>query len=158
MHVARHQRWSRLQGHFWYEMLDRVVMPTQPKATTAILAKMIADQVIWSPLNTCIFYASLAMMEGHGGDVGSILHDKLLPTVLAGYCLWPLAHIVNFKFVPARNRLLYINVVNLFWSIFLAKQAAAPAAVPHGAHSALPITPIPVSSTAPPPVQGMNIA
>lgn len=141
-----------MQGHFWYEMLDRVVMPTRPKATSAILAKMIADQVIWSPLNTCIFYASLAVMEGHGADVPTILHDKLLATVVAGYCLWPLAHIVNFKFVPPRNRLLYINVVNLFWSIFLVRQAAAPAAVLHEAPSALPITPIPVSNTAPPPV------
>ena len=32
-----------------------------------------------------------------------------MKTVLAGYLLWPLAHIINFKFVPADLRILYVN-------------------------------------------------
>ena len=32
-----------------------------------------------------------------------------MKTVLAGYLLWPLAHIINFKFIPADLRILYVN-------------------------------------------------
>ena len=142
-----------LQGHYWYQILDRVVMPKRPTATATIVTKMLADQLLWSPINVCIFYASLAMMEGNVANISSILDEKLLPTVLAGYALWPLAHLINFKFIPSHNRLLYINVVNLFWSIYLAKVANSghmimPNSVP-SPNFAVPA--IPVSNPAQPP-------
>jgi hypothetical protein len=134
---------SHVQSHYWYELLDRLVMPKNPTAASAIVAKMVADQALWSPINTVIFYAALAFMEGHPADIPLILQDKLVATVVAGYCLWPLAHLINFKFVPPRNRLLYINFVNLFWSIYLAKQAST---VPRmDGMPALQYTPFPVS-------------
>ena len=138
-----------MQGHFWYEMLDRAVMPDEPKATKTIVSKMLLDQLIWSPINTIIFYAALATMEGNGLAIPAILHDKLVSTVVAGYMLWPLAHLINFKFVRPQDRLLYINVVNLFWSIYLVRAANAP--IPRPADYTAPMTPIPVSNGAPPP-------
>lgn len=33
--------------------------------------------------------------------------------LLANYALWPLAHIINFKFVPVQQRILYINCVQV---------------------------------------------
>jgi protein Mpv17 len=141
-----------MQSHFWYEFLDRLVMPQKPTATSAIVAKMVADQALWSPINTVIFYASLALLEGHPADIPMILQDKLLATVVAGYCLWPLAHLINFKFVPARNRLLYINIVNLFWSIYLAKQAGTSVTRSDGMQG-LEYTPVPVSNFQPEPLR-----
>ena len=38
-----------------------------------------------------------------------VLREQYVKTVLAGYLLWPLAHIINFKFVPADLRILYVN-------------------------------------------------
>lgn len=149
-----------MQGHYWYQLLDRVVMPKQPQAASTIVSKMVLDQLLWAPLNTAIFFASLALMQGDPGSIAGTLDAKLLPTVLAGYMIWPLAHIVNFKFIPEKNRLLYINVVNLFWSIYLAHMANSASAgfhinvpKPH-----LPTTPIPVSSPVPPPAPGINTA
>jgi hypothetical protein len=140
-----------VQGHFWYQLLDRVVMPRQPKATVAIVTKMLADQLLWSPANTVIFYASLAFMEGNLSGIPGILSEKLVPTVLAGYLLWPLAHLINFKFIPSRHRLLYVNVINLFWSIYLARAANSSHGFANLIHENLPVTPIPVSNLVSPP-------
>lgn len=131
-------------------MLDRLVFPQQPKASASIMTKMLLDQLIFSPINTCIFFASLAMMEGNGASIPAILDEKLVPTVLAGYMLWPLAHLINFKFVPSRNRLLYINVVNLFWSIYLARSANSTHVAAGEPVRNLPFTAIPVSNPAGP--------
>lgn len=38
---------------------------------------------------------------------------KLLKTLIANYCMWPLAHIINFKFIPSSQRILYINCVQV---------------------------------------------
>ena len=140
-----------MQGHYWYVALDRMVFPKEPKASGTIVTKMLLDQLIWSPINTCIFFASLAAMEGNMASIPGILDEKLVPTVLAGYMLWPLAHLINFKFVPSRNRLLYINVVNLFWSIYLARSANASHIAASEPVRNLPYTAIPVSNSAPPP-------
>ncbi len=38
-----------------------------------------------------------------------MLREQYVKTVLVGYLLWPLAHIINFKFIPTDLRILYVN-------------------------------------------------
>ena len=39
--------------------------------------------------------------------------DKFAPTLIAGYKLWPAAHLINFALVPPNQRILYANVVSV---------------------------------------------
>jgi len=41
------------------------------------------------------------------------VQEKLLPTCRASLKLWPLAHLINFSFIPSTQRLLYINVISV---------------------------------------------
>jgi protein Mpv17 len=134
-----------VQGHVWYKYLDTVVSPENPSCSKAVVTKMLADQALWAPLNTILFYAYLALLEGNAEALPAILHDKLLPTVLAGYALWPLAHLVNFAFIPGEQRLLYVNFVNLFWTVYLSRMANADV-VTFQVPGANILTPIPVSA------------
>ena len=34
-----------------------------------------------------------------------------MPTVINSLKLWPLAHVINFAFIPPAQRILYINVI-----------------------------------------------
>mmetsp|Transcript_1954 Transcript_1954/g.4599 ORF Transcript_1954/g.4599 Transcript_1954/m.4599 type:complete len:103 (-) Transcript_1954:183-491(-) len=34
--------------------------------------------------------------------------------------LWAVAHFINFRFIPSSQRLLYINVVTIFWTTYLS--------------------------------------
>lgn len=112
--------------------LDKHVMADKASSTQAIVTKMVLDQAIWAPFNTALFYAYLAMAEGHLSSLPDTLQAKLLPTILAGYVLWPLAHLINFKYIPSTQRLLYINVVNLFWTVYLSGMA----------NSSVPVDPV----------------
>ncbi len=42
-----------------------------------------------------------------------MIREKLVKTILAGYMVWPAAHVVNFRFVPSDLRVLYINGVQV---------------------------------------------
>jgi protein Mpv17 len=44
--------------------------------------------------------------------------------LLANYALWPIAHLINFKFVPSEQRILYINCVQIIWSAYLSNLAS----------------------------------
>lgn len=42
-----------------------------------------------------------------------IIREKLVKTMLFGYCVWPAAHVINFRYVPSDLRVLYINCVQV---------------------------------------------
>ena len=62
-----------------------------------VLAKMAIDQLIFTPVGTVVFYSAFKTMEGDAAGIPATLRDKFWPTLLAGYALWPVAHIINFR-------------------------------------------------------------
>lgn len=38
----------------------------------------------------------------------------------ANYKLWPLANAINFSLVPLKLRVLFANVVSVFWNMYLS--------------------------------------
>lgn len=54
-----------------------------------------------------------AQCAGQSDKIQATLKDKFWPTLLAGYAVWPLAHVINFRFIPNSQRVLYINAVNV---------------------------------------------
>ncbi len=109
-------------GHFFYQLLDRKIYPEDPKCTQAVLAKTAIDQFIWAPVMTCVFLAFLTTLEGHP-DVSvilSVIQAKLVPIMLANFTVWPVAHLVNFRFVPPEQRILFNNIVAIAWTTYLS--------------------------------------
>lgn len=100
-------------GHCWYLFLDKNVFPQAPKTTKAIITKTALDQLIWAPFFSCVFFAFNQLLQGHPELILATIKDTLVPTLTANYALWPLAHLVNFKFIPSEQRILYINVVQV---------------------------------------------
>ena len=47
--------------------------------------------------------------QGHPENIMPAIQSKLVPMMIANYAVWPVAHLINFKFVPAQQRILYIN-------------------------------------------------
>lgn len=60
-------------GHWWYTVLDANVEPDDSRSTKAVLIKTAADQLIWAPVMTCVFFAVLRSLEGHP--------ELILPTI-----------------------------------------------------------------------------
>jgi hypothetical protein len=42
-----------------------------------------------------------------------------------GWRLWPLAALINYKFIPLQFRVLFVNMVALFWGTFLLLSSKA---------------------------------
>lgn len=62
-----------------------------------------------------VYFAVIRSLEGHPEAVVSTLQAKFLPTLAANYMIWPLAHVINFRFVPSEYRILYNNAVCVAW-------------------------------------------
>ena len=57
--------------------------------------------------------------SGVGGTITKIKND-LLTQVTGSWTVWPIAHAINFKFIPNSQRVLYINTIQIFYNCFLS--------------------------------------
>jgi len=106
--------------HFWYKLLDESVLPSRPKSPLAIALKIALDQLLFGPLFLIIFWTVLKTFEGRPYEALPLIEAKLFPTMIVGYMLWPAAHIINFRFIPSAQRVLYINLITIFWTTYLS--------------------------------------
>ena len=56
--------------------------------------------------------------------IWSDVKRSTIPLVVSGLKLWPLAHCVTYGLIPVENRLLWVDMVEIFWVTILASQAA----------------------------------
>jgi len=100
--------------HHWYRLLDNF-LPGRTLKT--IVFKIAWDQVLFSPIciAACIFVSG-AVFEAKSPS--QIIKDtKELGTQLwlSEWFIWPPAQFVNFYFLPTKYRVIYDNLVSLFY-------------------------------------------
>jgi protein Mpv17 len=107
-------------GSKWYDILEKYVYPTEGTSTKAVLAKTALDQVVYATIMTAVYFAVIRAMEGQPDLIWATIQSKFVPTLAANYVIWPLAHVINFRFVPSEYRILYNNVVCVAWLTYLS--------------------------------------
>nr|XP_022315809.1 mpv17-like protein 2 [Crassostrea virginica] len=106
-------------GHFWYTKLaDKLVIGTGPKV---VLKKIGVDQIIFTPIITCIFFGGMGLLEGKDvkGAVNEI-KNNFIAVYSVDCCVWPPAQYINFHLIPARFRSVYVSSMTLCWNTFLS--------------------------------------
>jgi len=99
--------------HGWYGVLQRSALP--------VLGRVGADQLLFSPFAHVAFFTYMPLAKGGGApEVEAELRGKLAVAMTANYALWPAAQVLNFKLVPARYQVFFVNLVSLFYSVFLS--------------------------------------
>merc|ERR1719183_3316100 len=97
-------------------------MPDSPTLPSAVALKTGADQLIWAPILITSLFA-----WGKEQSVSQLplkLREDLLATLYVNWTFWPAFHLVNFNFVSPTDRVLYVNIVQVFFNVFLCWQAA----------------------------------
>lgn len=108
-------------NHYYYLFLDGVLPPTEDPFTATTGVKVIIDQFVQAPIFTVIIFVFLGLLEGKSiDDVKKQLDADYKDTMLANWKLWVPATMVNLAFCPPVLRVLFLNCVFFFWSIFLS--------------------------------------
>jgi len=105
-------------GHFFYGMLDSKIPGT---AALTVATKVFIDQAIWNPIFGCMFFGYMGFAEGLSPSaVKARIQNNLWASVKGSWTVWPVAHAINFRFIPTSQRLLYINSVQIGYNMFLS--------------------------------------
>lgn len=104
--------------HYWYGSLDRWLPGTQRRT---IVKKVLADQLVASPVFLLIFFMGLGTLEGQvAQDSLKEFKTKFPVTWLVEWMFWPPAQAVNFYLLPPQYRVVYVNMLILVWDSFLS--------------------------------------
>ncbi|KAJ8906812.1 hypothetical protein NDN08_003298 [Rhodosorus marinus] len=105
-------------GHYFYGFLDRLIVGTEP---LKVVSKVAIDQLLWAPIFGVAFFGILGAMEGKSvKEIKAKIENDLVTAVTTSWKVWPLAHAINFRFIPTEQRLLYINAIQIGYNVFLS--------------------------------------
>ncbi|CAM9157236.1 unnamed protein product [Phaeothamnion confervicola] len=105
-------------GHWFYGLLDSKIPGT---AATTVATKVAIDQLLWNPIFGCMFFGYLGLADGATpAEIGARIKKNLWTSVKGSWTVWPVAHAINFRFVPTSQRLLYINSIQIGYNCFLS--------------------------------------
>ena len=108
-------------NHFYYMFLDGALPPTPEPLTATTAVKTLIDQFIQAPIFTVFIFYFLGLLEGKSvEDIQLQLRRDYKDTMIANWKLWVPATFVNLAFCPPLFRVLFLNCVFFFWSIFLS--------------------------------------
>lgn len=111
--------WSGPISHTWYAILEHLV--TIKDKLIGLIIRMILDAFLFSPVAVAGYFTWRTILEGgRSNDIVAKLRDSYVNALLASFRFWPCANIINFSLVPVEYRVLYNNMLSLFWNGYLS--------------------------------------
>jgi protein Mpv17 len=103
----------------WYGLLlEKIVKIQDPML--GLFARILLDAIIFSPVTVTGYFIWRSMLEGSGlRGASHKLRTRFSSTVLGAWKFWPAANTINFGMIPLEYRVLYSNVLSLFWTGYL---------------------------------------
>lgn len=126
LHVAiTGSLWSGPITHYWYIVLEKMYGAIAKAANiqdpvVGLVIRLILDSTIFSSVTISGYFTVRSFLEGTGlKGASEKVRTRFLTTLFGAWKFWPLANAVNFWFVPMQFRVLYMNVLSLFWTGWL---------------------------------------
>lgn len=91
------------------------------QGAAGVVAKVIYDQLLYAPFATAVFFLVIKMAEGNDIKYATdFVRANLLTTMVCAWKVWPFVDVVNFTFVPAHLRVVFMSAVSVFWVTYLS--------------------------------------
>ncbi|KAI0639179.1 hypothetical protein C8Q77DRAFT_1046186 [Trametes polyzona] len=92
------------------------------KVSLRALARRVgADQLFMAPIGLALFIGSMGVMEGRSRKhIVRRYEDLYKPALIANWQVWPLAQLVNFRFMPLPYRVPFQSTCGVFWTLYLS--------------------------------------
>ncbi|XP_020511714.2 mpv17-like protein 2 [Labrus bergylta] len=104
--------------HYWYAWIDKRFVGT---AMTTVCKKVLLDQILASPVMALMYFVGMEVMEGHSlSDGWDEFIGKFWELYRADWCVWPATQMIGFYFVSPKFRVMYVNLISLWWDTYMS--------------------------------------
>ncbi|KAJ8415284.1 hypothetical protein AAFF_G00422640 [Aldrovandia affinis] len=105
-------------SHYFYQLLELLLPSTVPYCT---LKRLLLDRLVFAPAFLLLFFFVMNALEGR---TFSAFQGKVRagywPALKMNWKVWTPFQFININYVPVEFRVLFANLVALFWYAYLA--------------------------------------
>lgn len=99
--------------HHWYGFLSIQI--------SNVAKRTIIDQFVFAPVFCVTFMSSLMALEGKDLKyIQKTITRDISDVMIANWCLWIPAQLINFRFVSLQWQVLYSNCIAFLWNTYLS--------------------------------------
>lgn len=93
----------------------------QPISFRALSKRVAADQLIMAPIGLMMFIGSMGVMECRSpSQIHEKYTDMFTPALLTNWKVWPIAQMINFRYMPLPYRIPFQSACGVFWTLYLS--------------------------------------
>eukprot|EP00741_Cyanophora_paradoxa_P007452 tig00000128_g7207.t1 len=111
--------------HYWYGFIETVLYPHAPSSPEAIIVKTAFDQIVFAPVFTSLFFIFMEFAKLSPGNSLKAVRSNLGGAMLMNWTIWPVAHLVSFRYIPFAARALFLNAVQVLFNVLLSSLASS---------------------------------
>ncbi|XP_068167591.1 peroxisomal membrane protein 2 [Antennarius striatus] len=105
-------------SHFFYQLMEVWVPSTDP---FCIIKRLLLDRLVFAPAFLLLFYFVMNILEAKGWqDFEKKMKGSYWTALKMNWKVWTPFQFININFVPVQFRVLFANMVALFWYAYLA--------------------------------------
>ncbi|EPQ60936.1 hypothetical protein GLOTRDRAFT_68985 [Gloeophyllum trabeum ATCC 11539] len=87
----------------------------------ALTKRVAADQLFMAPIGLVAFLGSMGVMEGRdAAHIKGKFRDLYVPAITANWQVWPIAQLINFRYMPLPYRVPFQSTCGVFWTLYLS--------------------------------------
>ncbi|XDA85248.1 hypothetical protein R6Z07F_015024 [Ovis aries] len=108
-------------GHFFYLLMERWIPSDVPLAG---IKRLLLDRLLFAPAFLSLFFLVMNFLEGQDTAAFTAkMKSGFWPALRMNWRVWTPVQFININYIPVQFRVLFANLVALFWQKRLAQQA-----------------------------------
>ncbi|XP_037016979.1 peroxisomal membrane protein 2 [Artibeus jamaicensis] len=105
-------------SHFLYLFMEHWIPPEVPWAG---VKRLLLDRLIFAPAFLLSFFLIMNFLEGGDPAAGAAkVRSAFWPALQTNWRIWTPVQFININYVPLQFRVLFANLVAVFWYAYLA--------------------------------------
>ncbi|KAA0716729.1 Peroxisomal membrane protein 2 [Triplophysa tibetana] len=105
-------------SHYFYHLLEVLFPTTVPYC---LVKRLLLERLIFAPAFLLLFYVVMNAFEGKTvGDLQKKLTTSYWSSLKMNWKVWTPFQFINISYIPVQFRVLFANIVALFWYAYLA--------------------------------------
>ncbi|KAK7164200.1 hypothetical protein R3I94_002808 [Phoxinus phoxinus] len=105
-------------SHYFYHLLEVLLPTTVPYC---LIKRLLLERLIFAPAFLLLFYVVMNALEGKTiTDVQKKIKTSYWPAMKMNWKVWTPFQFININYIPVQFRVLFANLVALFWYAYLA--------------------------------------
>ncbi|XP_076855261.1 peroxisomal membrane protein 2 [Brachyhypopomus gauderio] len=105
-------------SHYFYHLLEALFPATVPYTT---LKRLLLERLVFAPAFLLLFFIVMNALEGKTiADLQDKVKTRYWPALKMNWKVWTPFQFINVNYVPVQFRVLFANMIALFWYAYLA--------------------------------------